>query len=195
MAERRANEKLGDGIDKLEVALTRTELLDFADKLAKLQTEQAEHDKKLEAIKREFKAKEADLAARREYYSTSIANRAVVRDVQVEHWANWETNKAWTVRLDTGETYGERVLSAGERQRMLDLVGANMRAPVDDVFEAQVRDAERAAAEIDRRVRAGEPVFRSAAPETEHVLRAEAAAGIGKLPEGDDFPGDGGAAP
>lgn len=116
-------EKVGGGTDRLPVRLTEEDLLDFGLKLARIQAERAEHDKNVESAKRAFKAKEAELEAKREFLSTAIANGEVNKEVPVEHWADWSTNRAWTVRLDTGERYGERALSAEERQSMLDFLG------------------------------------------------------------------------
>jgi hypothetical protein len=113
-------EKVGDGLDRLPVKLTDTELLEHGQRLARLEDEFAEHQRAFDSLKGQFKAKETELEAKRTGLSLAIRDKSVVREVPVEHWHDWRMSVAYTVRADTGERVAERPLSPVELQRAMD---------------------------------------------------------------------------
>jgi hypothetical protein len=117
-------EKVGEGVDRLTVPLTKEELLDYGGRLAALESEQANLEEAFEAVRVDHKARLAEVQAKRSALSLAVSTKQVMRDVPVEHWVDWTANVRWVYRLDTGIRYGERPLSAAERQQALEFASS-----------------------------------------------------------------------
>lgn len=125
---------LHETTERLPVKLTEAELLDFGQRLAQVDSDAATHAGHADAVKKELKAKETALDAERSRIAGIVRNKHEPRDVDCHVVAYFETNRAVTVRLDTGEVVpgSERTLSIDERQESLGLVPVRLPAPTVD---------------------------------------------------------------
>lgn len=105
--------------ERLPVQLTEVERLEFADRLAHCEAELAEHDAEAESQKRQLKAHEAEILARRSLLANIVESRKEPRDVEVQTVANYSKNVMEKWRMDTGELIATRRLDDSERQAEL----------------------------------------------------------------------------
>lgn len=140
--------KISEHIEQLPVKLTDTELLDRGQKLAKIQSDLAEHYANEESIKKQLKSKEAALEAERSKLAGAIRSKAEPRDVRVEEWARFKSGVIEHIRMDTGEVIFSRDLMPSERQTTLPLKGEGREATPEEKKAAEQAALEKAGTAI-----------------------------------------------
>lgn len=108
-----------EDIQQLAVKLQVDELAEFAQRLAKADSDVHSHDMHSDAVKKELKAKEQALTSERTRLAAIVRNRAEVRDVRVSCWRDFEKREYREVREDTGEVTYTRPLNSQELQAEL----------------------------------------------------------------------------
>jgi hypothetical protein len=112
--------RLASHKEMLPVKLTDSEHLDRAKKWAKACEELALQLAEADEVKKELKAKEAHLEEVQRRLQHVVGAGAEPREVLVEAWADFATNKFEEVRTDTGQVINRRALEAHERQGAFD---------------------------------------------------------------------------
>lgn len=104
---------------RLPVQLDETERLEFADRLAHCEAELSEFNADAESQKKQLKAREAEILARRSTLANIVESRKEPRDVEVQAVANYSKGVMEEWRMDTGELISTRRLDDAERQEEL----------------------------------------------------------------------------
>lgn len=102
---------------QLPVKLTQDELLKRGSQLAQLHSDYAQQQVHADSVKKDLKAKETALEASR--VAGIVRTGFEPRPVVVQRWHDYRRNVAYDIRVDTGETFGERALTPEERQGTL----------------------------------------------------------------------------
>jgi hypothetical protein len=100
----------------LACKLTDEELLRYGGELGSVIQDIAEEEDRQASLKQELKARLAGLEAKRTELATKLVRREELRDVEVQPERNYDANRYYEIRMDTGEIIKERPLSAEERQ-------------------------------------------------------------------------------
>lgn len=112
---------------ELPCRLDEQEVARYAQRLATIEEEMGQHNERAKSIKAELAAKEAALKSERTTVARKVRTREETRLVECRIFAHFDTNRAVTVRADTGEVLTERALTPHERQGEL-LPGATGKA-------------------------------------------------------------------
>jgi hypothetical protein len=114
-------EVIGRATEELLVTITTHEVLGYAEELARCETQLQELATHAEAMKKDLKAKESAILARRSELAAIVREKRASRPVEVQLLANFTAGTLSKVRVDTGETVAQRKLSDEERQSRLPL--------------------------------------------------------------------------
>lgn len=104
---------------QLPVKLTQDELLKRGAQLAQLHADFAQHQMHADSVKKDLKAKETALEAEGSRLAGIVRTGFEPRPVVVQRWHDFRRNVSYDLRIDTGETFGERALTGDERQGTL----------------------------------------------------------------------------
>lgn len=115
--------KLGTHTEMLQVKLLEGELLERAKKVGDVHEELQQHVADADAAKRKLKDKEADLTQEVDRLLHILRTGHEPREVKVEAWANFATERMQEIRMDTMKVINERPLEEHERQGEFDLLG------------------------------------------------------------------------
>jgi hypothetical protein len=105
----------------LKVTLTSEELLELSKQLARSISEVGRLNDELTSVKSQKKAEIDKISATVNELSAKINSGYDWRKVDCEDIYNFQNNTVSRKRLDTGEIFNERTMSASERQRGLGL--------------------------------------------------------------------------
>ena len=107
----------------LVCALTRDEVAAHAEELAQLIDRETSTEAEFDSVKKTWKNKIEDI--KREILSTStkVREHKEMRLVRCQKVLDFEAKEVREVRLDTGETFNTRPMSAAELQKELDFDG------------------------------------------------------------------------
>lgn len=105
-----------EDVKQLPVKLGVDELADFAQRLAKADSDVHSHDMHADSVKKDLKAKEQALISDRTRLAAIVRNKSEVRDVRVTVWRDFEKREYREVREDTGEVIYTRPLHEQELQ-------------------------------------------------------------------------------
>jgi len=94
----------------LDCDLTEKEILAYGRELAQINQEIASEEDRQSSLKQELKARIAGIEARRTEISAKVNRGKELREVQIEVTADFKTDMATEIRMDTGEVYRERPL-------------------------------------------------------------------------------------
>lgn len=108
------------GTERLKYEFTPEERQALGQQMAEAQEAINRADDELKTIREQFKAKIAEHEAIRDGCTSKIMSGYEMRNYAVERIYSFEANLVMTVRLDTGETVGERIMTADERQMALE---------------------------------------------------------------------------
>ncbi|HXU04975.1 MAG TPA: hypothetical protein VN903_28640 [Polyangia bacterium] len=109
---------------ELPCLLTDSEFRDRAKQLANVEADMGALDARHESMKQQIKQETAALESRRAELSGIVDRGSEFRMVAIEIRHNFATGRVLTTRLDTGEIYNDRPMTADERQRSLPLKSA-----------------------------------------------------------------------
>lgn len=100
----------------LDCDLTEKEILAYGRELAQINQEIASEEDRQSSLKQELKARITGIEARRTEISAKVNRGKELREVQIEVTADFKTDMATEIRMDTGEVYRERPLRDQEKQ-------------------------------------------------------------------------------
>ncbi len=115
--------ELRRGAQKLPVRLNEEELRQKGDELAATCQEISHETADQETIKRQLKAKLAELEARRDNLAALVSSKRDYRDVEVSYRLGDDGTKVQETRIDTGEILIVRAAQDLERQGHLPDIG------------------------------------------------------------------------
>ena len=100
----------------LDCDLAEKEVLAYGRELALVNQEIASEEDRQNSLKQELKGRIAGLEARRTEISAKVNRGKELREVQIEVLADFKTDIATEIRMDTGEVLRERPLRDNEKQ-------------------------------------------------------------------------------
>lgn len=103
----------------LRCQLTQEELLAAGEKLAELLDNLRRAESERESVVKQYKAKEAELAAQIESQQLLVRNKSEIRMVDCENVLDYTAVKCIVTRMDTGEIILDRKLTEDEKQSTL----------------------------------------------------------------------------
>jgi hypothetical protein len=107
----------------LRCQLTQEELLAAGEKLAELLDNLRGAESARESVVRQYKAKEAELAAQIESQQLLVRNKSEIRTVDCVNVLDYTDVRCIVTRLDTGEIIVNRKLTEDEKQSTLEFDG------------------------------------------------------------------------
>lgn len=112
--------------DKLWVKLTDQEMLDRGQQLARVNADISDHQSHVESVKKDLKAKEAELEAKRCYLAAVVRAQSETRDVEVQVEQDTDDRRlVQVIRIDTGAVIERRPMRTEESQEELPLAEAS----------------------------------------------------------------------
>jgi hypothetical protein len=129
--------KISEFTKDLSCSLTRDQLLMKGARRAQLDADMGAHESHADDVKAELKAKEAKIRAEAHLVSLQIRTQSEIRQVPCTRFADYETNKMFETRDDTGEVVDTRALTPEERQLGLEFKAEG----VDEKFDAAAKKA------------------------------------------------------
>ncbi len=109
----------------LRCQLTQEELLAAGEKLAELLDNLRRAESERESVVKQYKAKEAELAAQIESQQLLVRNKSEIRTVDCVNVLDYTDVKCIVTRLDTDEIIVDRKLTEDEKQSTLEFDGEN----------------------------------------------------------------------
>lgn len=103
--------------ERLSCKLTDTEIRERGEKLADLRKQIAEIEAAKKSAAENFKSTIISLVNDADDLTDEINTKSELRDVEITEEKNYEKKQAYTIRLDTGETFRTRALTPQEMQR------------------------------------------------------------------------------